>query len=79
LRNLRWLVTLTTQIIHRTGMQVEVAVEMAASTHSMSAKRLSTNHSERREIEALKEENRQLRELVIYLSKLVIRNVTDQK
>jgi hypothetical protein len=58
-------------------MQVEVA--MAASTHSGSADRLTTNDTERRDVEALKEENRQLRELVIYLSKLVIRNVTDQK
>jgi hypothetical protein len=58
-------------------MQVEV--EMAASTHSGSADRLTTEHTERRDVEALIEENRQLRELVIYLSKLVIRNVTDQK
>ena len=52
---------------------------MVASAHAVSAKRLPTNHTERRDVEALKEENRQLRELVIYLSKLVIRNVTDQK
>jgi hypothetical protein len=58
-------------------MQVEV--EMAAATHSGPADRLTTNDAERRDVEALKEENRQLRELVIYLSKLVIRNVTDQK
>jgi hypothetical protein len=58
-------------------MQVEV--EMAASTHSGSANRPTTNHAERRDVEALVEENKQLRELVIYLSKLVIRNATDQK
>jgi hypothetical protein len=58
-------------------MQVEV--EMVASTHSVSAKRPPANHTERRDVDALIEENRQLRELVIYLSKLVIRNVTDQK
>jgi hypothetical protein len=68
---------LTTTIISLVGIQVEVA--MAASTHSGSANRLTTNHTERRDVEALIEENRQLRELVIYLSKLVIRNVTDQK
>lgn len=33
----------------------------------------------RAEIELLREENRQLRELVIQLSKIVIRNVVDQK
>lgn len=58
------------------GMQVEV--DMVASTHS-AAKRLPMNHVESRDLEALIEENRQLRELVIYLSKLVIRNVADQK
>ena len=52
---------------------------MTASTHSGSADRLTTEHTERRDVEALIEENRQLRELVIYLSKLVIRNVADQK
>ena len=57
-------------------MQVEV--EMATSTHS-AGKRLPLNHVESRDVEALIEENRQLRELVIYLSKLVIRNVADQK
>jgi hypothetical protein len=58
-------------------MQIEVA--MAASIHPGSADRLTTEHTERRDVEALIEENRQLRELVIYLSKLVIRNVADQK
>ncbi len=52
---------------------------MAASTHPGSAKRLPLNHIEHRDVESLIEENRQLRELVIYLTKLVIRNVTDQK
>ena len=52
---------------------------MATSAHSESTERLPSNHIERRDIDALIEENRQLRELVIYLSKLVIRNVTDQK
>jgi hypothetical protein len=51
---------------------------MATSTHS-AAKRLPMNHVESRDLEALIEENRQLRELVIYLSKLVIRNVADQR
>lgn len=67
-------------------MQVEV--EMAASTHCGPTDRLTTNLTERQDVEALKErqdvealkeENRQLRELVIYLSKLVIRNATDRK
>jgi len=31
------------------------------------------------ELDALREENAQLRELVIHLSKLVIKNVVDQK
>lgn len=52
---------------------------MVASAHAVSAKRLPTNHTERRDVEALVEENRQLRELVIYLSKLVIKNVADQR
>jgi hypothetical protein len=60
-------------------MQVQIAVEMAASAPSESAQRLPSNDIERRDIDALIEENRQLRELVIYLSKLVIKNVTDQK
>lgn len=60
-------------------MQVQIAVEMAASAQSESAERLPSNDIERRDIDALIEENRQLRELVIYLSKLVIRNVTGQK
>lgn len=51
---------------------------MATSTHS-AAKRLPMNPVESRDVDALIEENRQLRELVIYLSKLVIRNVADQK
>jgi len=68
---------LTTEIISLIGIQVEVA--MAASTHSEPVDRLAANHTERRDVDALIEENRQLRELVIYLSKLVIRNVTDQK
>jgi hypothetical protein len=58
-------------------MQVEI--EMGASAQSGSANRPTTDHAERRDVEALMEENRQLRELVIYLSKLVIRNATDQK
>ena len=36
-------------------------------------------HDERTEVDALREENAQLRELVIQLSKLVIKNVVDQK
>ena len=60
-------------------MQVQIAVEMATSTHSGSARRLPSNDIERRDIDSLLEENRQLRELVIYLSKLVIKKVTDRK
>jgi hypothetical protein len=52
---------------------------MAASTQPETAERLPPVHTEYRDIESLIEENRQLRELVIYLSKLVIKNVTDQK
>jgi hypothetical protein len=33
----------------------------------------------RAEVDALREENAQLKELVIHLSKLVIKNVVDQK
>jgi hypothetical protein len=36
-------------------------------------------HDERSEIDALREENAQLKELVIHLSKLVITKVLDQK
>jgi hypothetical protein len=36
-------------------------------------------HDERAEIDALREENAQLRELVIHLSKLVIKKVVDPK
>ena len=36
-------------------------------------------HNDRAELDALREENAQLRELVIHLSKLVIKNVVDQK
>jgi hypothetical protein len=36
-------------------------------------------HDDRAEVDALREENAQLRELVIHLSKLVIKNVVDQK
>jgi hypothetical protein len=36
-------------------------------------------HNDRAELDALREENAQLRELVIQLSKLVIKNVVDQK
>jgi hypothetical protein len=36
-------------------------------------------HDERADIDALREENAQLRELVIHLSKLVIKKVVDQK
>ena len=36
-------------------------------------------HNDRAEVDALREENAQLRELVIQLSKLVIKNVVDQK
>ena len=36
-------------------------------------------HDERADIDALREENAQLRELVIHLSKLVIKKVADQK
>jgi hypothetical protein len=60
-------------------MQVQIAVEMATSAHPEPAERLPSRDIERRDIDSLLEENRQLRELVIYLSKLVIRNVTDQK
>ena len=40
---------------------------------------LRWNDSERINVSALIEENEQLRELVIQLSKLVIKNVIDQK
>ena len=60
-------------------MQVQIAIAMAASTQPETADRHPPVHAEYRDIESLMEENRQLRELVIYLSKLVIRNVTDQK
>jgi hypothetical protein len=36
-------------------------------------------HDDRAEIDALREENAKLRELVIHLSKLVIKKVMDQK
>ena len=36
-------------------------------------------HDDGAELDALREENAQLRELVIHLSKLVIKNVVDQK
>ena len=36
-------------------------------------------HDDRAEVDALREENAQLKELVIHLSKLVIKNVVDQK
>jgi hypothetical protein len=36
-------------------------------------------HDDRTEVDALREENAQLKELVIHLSKLVIKNVVDQK
>jgi hypothetical protein len=36
-------------------------------------------HDEHANIDALREENAQLRELVIHLSKLVIKKVVDQK
>jgi hypothetical protein len=59
-------------------MQVEV--EMGTRSHSLSAELPSTDDHPEAETrdKALQEENRQLRELVIYLSKLVLRNVMDQ-
>jgi hypothetical protein len=36
-------------------------------------------HDDGAELDALREENAQLRELVIHLSKLIIKNVVDQK
>ena len=43
------------------------------------ARGLTKAHDDHAEIDALREENAQLRELVIHLSKLVIKKVVDQK
>jgi len=40
---------------------------------------LNESHKGHAELEALREENKQLRELVIQLSKIVVQNVVDRK
>jgi hypothetical protein len=48
-------------------------------TQDLPARDPTKLHDDRAEIDALREENANLRELVIHLSKLVIKKVMDQK
>jgi hypothetical protein len=48
-------------------------------TEDLPARDPTKLHDDRAEIDALREENAKLRELVIHLSKLVIKKVMDQK
>jgi hypothetical protein len=49
------------------------------TTHLESHRSPAVDQFEDEELTALRDENKQLRELVIQLSKLVIRNVVDRK
>jgi hypothetical protein len=55
------------------------SANLQPGTQDLPARDPTKLHDDRAEVNALREENAQLRELVIHLSKLVIKNVVDQK
>ena len=55
------------------------SANLQPGTQDLPARDPTKLHDDRAELDALREENAQLRELVIQLSKLVIKNVVDQK
>jgi len=55
------------------------SANLQPGTQDLPARDQIKPHDDRAEVDVLREENVQLRELVIHLSKLVIRNVVDPK
>jgi len=54
------------------------SADLPPGTQDLPARGQTKPYDEHAEIDALREENAQLRELVIHLSKLVIKNVVDR-